>query len=74
MDLELETWHYDNGLRWSETEKYTTLCKLEHALLLYKLSVNLGYKIYLDGDVIKQWFDKESYRGVYNATRSDKEN
>ena len=74
MTYELETWHYNDGLRWTETEKYNNLTKLQHQLLLYKLSTNLGYKIYYKGEMIKQWFDKESYRGVYNATRSNKKN
>ena len=74
MMYELQTWHYWNETRWSKTQAYDCLTDLEKDLMLYKLSMNLGYKIFHNTQLIEQWFDKESYRGVYNATRSDKEN
>ena len=66
--LELQTWYYNNGLRWSESQKYETLDQLEKDLMTYKLSENLGYKIFENGNMKKQWFNKTAYRGAYNDT------
>jgi len=70
----LQTWHYEKHKRWNTTKQYNYYCELEKDLYLYKLSMNLGYKIFENDQLKYQWFDKQSYRGVYNDTTTNQKN
>lgn len=70
----LQTWYYNNQKRWDETQEYETLDQLEKDLMLYKISINLGYRVFHNDELLYKWFDKKSYIELSEMLKKHKQN